>query len=61
VQREGGGIVVQLLQRDVELLDDMQNELSEHGVSVDVEQAIKGSADTVVVELAKLSGRAAQE
>ena len=61
VEGEGGGVVVQLLEGDVELLDHVQNELGEHGAAVGVEESVEGSADTVVVELAELSGGAAQK
>ena len=61
VEGKGGGVVVQLLQGDVELLDHMENELGEHSVSVGVEESVEGSSDAVVVELAELSGGAAQQ
>jgi hypothetical protein len=61
VEGKGGGVVVQLLQGDVELLDHVQNQLGEHGVSVGVEESIKGSSDAVVVERAELSPGAAQQ
>ena len=50
VQRNRGGVVVQLVEIDLELLDHMGRQCQDHGGDVTAEQPIETAPDAVVVE-----------
>ena len=49
-QGEGGGVVMQLVQVDVELSNRPQDKFRQEGRAVGVEEAVQGSAHPIVVE-----------
>jgi hypothetical protein len=55
---ERGGVVMQFLQGDIELLDHVQNEVGQQSTAVCIEKTIQGTSDAVIGEL---SGGAAKE
>ena len=55
---ERGGVVVQLLQGDIELFDHMQNEVGQQSTAVCIEKTVQGTSEAVVGEL---SGGSAKE
>ena len=61
VERQARGVVVQLLQRDRELLDHVHHEGGQQRVRVGIEQSIQGSAHAIVVEESDLLRAQSQE
>ena len=56
LERNGGGVVVELLQADIKLPDHAENQIREQRLSIRVEKAVESAADTVVLEQAQLLG-----
>ncbi len=61
VERQARRVVVQLLQRDLELLDHVDHHGGHQGGRVGVEEPIQGPSDAIVVEKGDLLGAQPQE
>jgi hypothetical protein len=58
---DGGAVVVELVGRDIEAADGVEDELDLEGGAVGVEEAVEGATQTVVIEQVPLLGIEAEE
>ena len=54
VKRHGRGVVVQFIERDVELADGVGRDVESQGRDVGVEEAVEGTPDAIIVERGEL-------
>ena len=61
VEGDGGRVIVQLVQIDVELAHPVDDDRQGQGRDVGVEEAVEAAADAIVVERGQLSGTRPEE